>query len=314
MLYFVAMSTWRTWAAVLCLVTGGAWEGYGQARPPTTQNPSPMQENIRAHRRPGAVAPSGPEIALTGLLANPIRVYMPRQALRSQHPDLLIHFMGDPRIVMRAADACPGRVVAVTVNLGSGSSVFEAPFSDSTLLKRLVDTVAQIMEDRSGHPLRFRRVMVSAFSAGYGAVRAILRQETYRQMIDAVLLLDGLHASYVPEHRPLAEGAVIDSMAYIPFLRFAAEAAAGEHHKRFLFTHSEIFPGTFVSTTESAAYLLSMLGIQAKPVLRWGPLGMQQISEARRRQFCVMGFAGNSAPDHVDHLQALPFFLKRMMR
>ena len=69
-----------------------------------------------------------------------------------------------------------------------------------------------------------------------------------------------------------------------------------------------------VSTTESAAYLLSMLGIQAKPVLRWGPLGMQQISEARRRQFCVMGFAGNSAPDHVDHLQALPFFLKRMMR
>jgi hypothetical protein len=37
---------------------------------------------------------------------------------------------------------------------------------------------------------------------------------------------------------------------------------------------------------------------------------MQQLSEAKNGQFRLLGFAGNSAPDHVDHLHALPEFSK----
>ena len=37
---------------------------------------------------------------------------------------------------------------------------------------------------------------------------------------------------------------------------------------------------------------------------------MQQLSEARRGGFDVLGFAGNSAPDHVDHLYALGEWLR----
>jgi hypothetical protein len=44
-------------------------------------------------------------------------------------------------------------------------------------------------------------------------------------------------------------------------------------------------------------------------VLHWGPVGTQQLSEARQGKLRVAGFAGNSAPDHVDHLRALPDFL-----
>ena len=36
-----------------------------------------------------------------------------------------------------------------------------------------------------------------------------------------------------------------------------------------------------------------------------------QVSEARRGGFHVLGFAGNSAPDHVDHLYALGEWLRR---
>jgi hypothetical protein len=80
--------------------------------------------------------------------------------------------------------------------------------------------------------------------------------------------------------------------------------------KRFVVTHSEIFPGTFASTTETADHLLAALGLQRTPVLRWGPHGMQQLSEVRAGRFTLLGFAGNSAPDHIDHLQGMAEFLK----
>jgi hypothetical protein len=80
--------------------------------------------------------------------------------------------------------------------------------------------------------------------------------------------------------------------------------------KRFLLTHSEIFPGTYASTTETADFLLKQLGVKRRPILKWGPMGLQQLSEARRGKFLLMGYAGNSAPDHVDQLHSLPAWLK----
>jgi len=74
-------------------------------------------------------------------------------------------------------------------------------------------------------------------------------------------------------------------------------------------THTEIFPGTFASTTETADYLLKQVGLRPKPIVRWGPMGTQELSEARSGNFLMLGFAGNSAPDHVDQLQSLPEFL-----
>ena len=36
---------------------------------------------------------------------------------------------------------------------------------------------------------------------------------------------------------------------------------------------------------------------------------MQQLSEVRAGRFELLGFAGNSGPDHIDHLHAMPEFL-----
>ena len=53
------------------------------------------------------------------------------------------------------------------------------------------------------------------------------------------------------------------------------EAVAGK--KRFLFTHSSIFPGTYASTMECADYLIKELRLSIIPKLKQGPLGMQQL-------------------------------------
>ena len=110
----------------------------------------------------------------------------------------------------------------------------------------------------------------------------------------------------------MAEGGLIDSVSLEPFIKFAREAANKSSGRKFLFSHSEIFPGTFVSTTETADYLLRVLNIDAKPVLKWGPLGMQQISEASEGNFYVLGFAGNTAPDHIDHFHGFYYFLSKL--
>ena len=80
--------------------------------------------------------------------------------------------------------------------------------------------------------------------------------------------------------------------------------------KTLLITHTEIFPGTYASTTETADWLLMRLGLHRTAILAWGPMKTQELSEVRAGQFRMAGFAGNSAPDHVDQFHSLPEYLK----
>jgi len=117
---------------------------------------------------------------------------------------------------------------------------------------------------------------------------------------------------YVPEGTVIEKGGALDERNLEVFVRFARAATRGE--KRFIVTHSEIFPGTFASTTETTDYLVRTLALRRTPVLRWGPGGMQQLSEVRQGRFEIMGFAGNSGPDHIDQFHGMPEFLERVER
>jgi hypothetical protein len=77
-----------------------------------------------------------------------------------------------------------------------------------------------------------------------------------------VLLLDGMHTSYIPEGRCWPIRALIDTTNLVAFTEFARAASRGE--KRFIVTHSEIFPGTFASTTETADWMLGALKLPAR--------------------------------------------------
>jgi hypothetical protein len=154
-------------------------------------------------------------------------------------------------------------------------------------------------------------VVLTGWSAGHGAIRAILREPRHVARVQAVLLMDGLHTSYVPEGQPLANGGVLDSTNLTALTHFARAAVAKQ--KRMLITHSEIFPGTYASTTETADWMLASLAVGRRPVLQWGARGMQQLSEARQGHFTLLGYAGNSAPDHVDQLHAMPELLRQLL-
>jgi hypothetical protein len=237
--------------------------------PAAAQNPSPMVETTRVHERLTQHPLPGVTRSFAGPYGKPVEMFVPSSARTLDTVDLVVHFHGAAWLPEQAVAALPHPTIAAVLNLGSGSGVYDRAF---------VDPVREILRD----PRHFARV-------------------------DAVLLLDGMHTSYVPEHTVLANGGTIDSTNLVAFEHFARAAMRGQ--KRFVVTHSEIFPGTFASTTETADWLLHSVGLHRTPVLRWGPRGLQQLSEVHSGNFELMGFAGNSAPDHIDQLHAMPELL-----
>ncbi len=280
--------------------------------PPAPQNPSPMVEHTRAHGRIPQHEPPGKRRSFTGPLAKPVQLYLPLGAERAGELRLVVFFHGASFIPEVAASKLGGQYAVATVNLGPGSGVYDRTFRDPAVYDSLVAQIAREATAELARPASFSRVALVGFSAGHGAIRAILRNARHFDAVDAVLLLDGLHTSYVPEGTVMAEGGTLDTTNLDPFVRYARSAMRGE--KQFVVTHSEIFPGTFASTTETADYLVQTLGLRRTPLLRWGPNGMQQLSEVRQGRFEILGFAGNTGPDHIDHVHGLPDFLGRIER
>ncbi len=281
------------------------------APPGASQNPSPMVEQTRTHERLAPKPLGGVMRSFVGPAGKLVEILVPDQAQTRDVVDVVVHFHGTAWLPEQAVAELDNHPVAAVVNLGTGSGTYDRAFADPTVFDSLLAGVAREISTVTGKPTRVGRVTLVGFSAGHGAVRAILRDRGHFAKVDAVLLLDGMHTSYIPDGNVLATGGTLDTTNLVAFAEFARAAIRGE--KRFLITHSEIFPGTFASTTETADWLLRTLGLHRTPVLRWGPRGMQQLSEVRAGRFELLGFAGNSAPDHIDQLHAMPELLARLL-
>lgn len=266
------------------------------------QNPSPMTDTTRPHPRIEKVEVPGRRTELASLKG---AVLFAGPKVRADRPvPLIIHFHGVSWLMEYHIAKHFPKAALITVNLGSGSRVYGEPFGRMEMFQELIDEAGSKLDAKKG----WSSITLVGFSAGYGAIRAILRHDVNFQKVDNVLLLDGIHASYVPEGKRLADGGVIKADDLDSYVKFASEAVAG--NKKFMISHSEIFPGTYASTTECVDYLLTTLGLKRKAKLKDGPVGMQQVSEVDAKNFHIRGYAGNTGADHGDQLQAMPEWLK----
>lgn len=304
-------------ASLLCLslAVGSpslAWAQATTPPPSASQNPSPMVETTRAHERLVQKQLGGTTRTFTGPGGKPVEVLIPSEARTRPTFDLVIHFHGAAWVAQQAADGIKGHPVTAVLNLGAGSGTYDRAFRDSFAFDSLLAGIAREVSEVALHPSQVGQLTLVGFSAGHGAIRAILLDPRNFSTVDAVLLLDGMHTSYIPEGKVLADQGMLDTTNLVAFTELARAASRGE--KRFIVTHSEIFPGTFASTTETADWMLGALKLPRKAVLRWGPRGMQQLSEVRAGKFLLMGYAGNTAPDHIDQLHAMPELLKELLK
>jgi hypothetical protein len=224
--------------------------------------------------------------------------------------DLLVHFHGAPPAMEAAFERSEIDGALVIYNWGIGSDAYDKPFADPRSFDRmLVSITTAIRELCPTASQKLKRIGLSGWSAGYGAIYRIIDRVQDAARVDAVLLADGLHTGFEPQGKR-----EVNAAAMAPFSLYADEAVAG--HKLFAITHSSI-QTPYASTTETADFLLQTQDVKRTKVRTPGPRpGMLMTSQADREGFHVRGFTGEDKAAHGDHLHAfgdllLPFLRDR---
>lgn len=224
--------------------------------------------------------------------------------------DLLIHFHGAPAVLEAAFDKSGIDGVLVIYNWGIGSGKYEDAFGASAAFSQLTASISAGVRELCPGAAEPKRIGLSAWSAGYGAIWRILDRQADAARVDSVLLSDGLHAGFVGNERERQ----VNPAQMAAFTLFADQAVADR--RLFAITHSTIAT-PYASTTETSSYLLDAEGVARIPVSMPGPRpDMELTSRADRGSFHVRGFAGQDKAAHANQLYGfgellLPYLRER---
>lgn len=223
-------------------------------------------------------------------------------------PDVLVHFHGHPATVAREYLASGLEGVLIVVSRDGLSGVYAGPFEDGMLLDELLLKALDRLQAEGMTPPagRWGQLSLSSFSAGFGAVRAVLRHPRLFDRIDALVLADTLYAGY--EDSPA--GRVVNPANMADFRRFAEEAAAGR--RTLILSHCYLEPGSYASTIETADDLIRHVGAERKTVRDLSAEPFEVVSRASKGRFEVHGCAGTDGEAHMQHLRNLRHWLLRL--
>lgn len=205
---------------------------------------------------------------------------------------LLLHFHNGDVVRRLLAASDPG-VVLATIDAGVGSKKY-AKAVDPMLPRRVLDNVAR----KTGHTVG--KVVLSSWSAGYGAIREWLHHAP--DTVAAVILLDSVHTSYGPS-------GALDRGGIGPFVELAKRAKEGSPF--VWLTHSSIVPPGFASTTEVADAILGEVGGKRRFGGMDATYGVELKTRYDEGALHVRGFTGVDKGAHCAHLRMLPDILER---
>lgn len=220
--------------------------------------------------------------------------------------DVVVHFHGSPEFVRDRFLESGRSAVLVAISFKGLSRAYSTPFEDGKLFRKILGEASRRTADHYGlKRVRIGKLVLSSFSAGYGAIREILKSPQYTSLMTDVILADSLYAGYVK----LKGHNVVNPRNMEPFVQFTDRAARGK--ATMWITHSAVMPGTYASTEETADFLIGRVGANRVPAGGEDALGLKLTSSADLNGFHVRGYAGDTGPDHMRHLHALAVWLSR---
>jgi hypothetical protein len=227
--------------------------------------------------------------------------------------DLVVHFHGNTELVIDNVGAAGVNAAVLVINLGINSGVYEDRYASPDELRELLSRTQRAMEKRGLANARLRRLALSSWSAGYGAILRSIENPALGAQVDSVVLLDGMHARMLPEGEPNSGN--IDALRIEPFVRFARAAVAGS--KLMVITHSDVKPPDYAGVRETTDALLHAVGVQRKPggtapempllssthgVPKSKIIPLEPRSEVQARGLVVRGYSGELPEHHMAHL------------
>lgn len=241
------------------------------------------------------------------------KVFVPSSFNPAEKPfRLFIHLHGSSKVVIDNFNKVGVNGILISLQLGSLSSPYRIAFSDQEYFQGVIDTTLKFLRDSINgfHFSDYERLYITSFSAGYGGVREILKNKKYYDRINAIILADGLHTDYVGDPSEKTDCKLPNPELLQGFLGFANDAVLGK--KEFIVAHSEIFPGSYSSTTECSNYLLENTSTERIFSEMFYNENLIRKSYAFKNGFRTFGFYGETGPDHMQHLYNLHLFIKML--
>ena len=229
--------------------------------------------------------------------------------------DLVIHFHGDVGIVRASFEHAGLNAALAIVNWGINSGAYRTPYQSGGEFEKLLAQINRGMIARGMAKPKLRRLALTSWSAGYGAIESILDNRVSptpdADPLDAIIALDGVHAGI-----DAADPSGLKTRTVTTFLNAARAAVEGQI--MLSMTHSDITPVEYAGTKRSQAYILRQLGIELHtgamlllpPQLRLPaaakavaePKTMIPTSDTRKGMLRVRGFEGDTKAHHAAHL------------
>ncbi len=189
-------------------------------------------------------------------------------------------------------------------NSGSGSNAYKIPFENTKRFDQLQEQALRVcIEAGALKNAQIGSIELLSFSAGYGAVREILKNPAHVQKIQRVVLVDSMYAGFTSDFDRTPKQKDIQS-----FVEFARLAVKGE--KELIITYSQVETETYASTAECVQELVKQVGGSFKPMHIHKTdtdrdSGYEMIARFEQKGLHVMGFAGKDAAAHLAHVHSL---------
>lgn len=193
-------------------------------------------------------------------------------------------------------------------NTGQSSAGFQQVFEDRERFGRWLSLVeGELRKQGANEQTRVSAVDISSFSAGYAAVRELLKSSEYFRLIRSIILCDSMYAGM--EQQP-AEGETprLIREHLDPWLPFCREAVRGR--KTFVFTHSGVPPMKSATGGTCAREIIHILDLPVYDVTPGStPASSDQDHPLKTRtdagNFHVWGYGGINGDAHLTHARHL---------
>jgi hypothetical protein len=296
--------------------------------PPAAPRATPKPREAREQKEPEAARPmlrpapappvlaKGKPIIRVSRERSGIALYVPATiALREERFDLVVHFHGPLDTTVASMEQSDLRAAVVNVDLGPGAPLYKAAFTPPESLRSVIDFAERNLAE-SGRVKKgmIGRVALSSWSAGYGAVREIMKRPEDMARVEAVLLADGFFSEWSDPRRHTVSVDKLDDS-----FNFAYRASRGA--RLFVVTHTSLDTGVYAGPADCAVALIHELGGKLGPphvpnVDAGGPPAYA----VDMGELHVWGFGGTSWDDHLAqhramgalHYAALKSFWERM--
>lgn len=188
--------------------------------------------------------------------------------------------------------------VFVGFDLGEGSNAYRRAFEHPAAFQRILTDVKGLLEEHTRRKVKLGRVVLSSWSAGFGATTRIVHQ--FPERIDGLVLLDSLYAPQQKDEQGNEKKGTVFAPALTTVVSFAKRALAGE--RSLFLSYSDVPTIGYASTGEVAHYLTKRLHLQ-EVSLDPGEDPRGPLASLDRDGVHFRGFRGNDAKAHCQHLR-----------